>query len=120
MDERLKRDLFDAATVVAMPSRTDSFGIVYLEGWLYRKPVIGARAGGVPAVIDDGVDGFLVDFGDVTGLARRIQELLSQPDQAQAMGERGYAKVMERYTWDRIYPVVEEVYERLCPREMVR
>ncbi|HVC31878.1 MAG TPA: glycosyltransferase family 4 protein [Chloroflexota bacterium] len=120
VDEAAKRDLLDAASVVAMPSRTDSFGIVYLEGWLYRKPVIGARAGGVPAVIDDRGDGFLVDFGDVAALAGRIAQLLAEPGLAAAMGERGRTKVMERFTWDQIYPVVEEVYERLCRRAMVR
>lgn len=112
--EDVKRDLLDAATVFAMPSRTDSFGIVYLEAWLYRKPVIGARAGGVPAIIDDGQDGFLVEFGAVDALAQRIEELLRNPSLRLAMGERGYDKVLKRFTWDRIYPVVEEVYERLC------
>ena len=120
VDEEAKRDALDAAALVAMPSRTDSFGIVYLESWLYRKPVIGARAGGVSAVIDDGLDGFLVDFGDVADLARRIDTLVANPLLAASLGERGYAKVMERYTWDRIFPVVEEVYERLCPPVVVR
>lgn len=120
VDEQTKRDLFDAATIVAMPSRTDSFGIVYLEAWLYRKPVIGAWAGGVPAVVDDGIDGFLVEFGDVEELSRRIEELLNDPDLSHTMGERGHAKVLERYTWDRIFPVVEEVYERLCRHAITR
>lgn len=119
VDEETKRDALAAASLVAMPSRTDSFGIIYLEGWLYRKPVIGARAGGVPAVIADGSDGFLVDFGDVPTLAARIEALLNDEALARDMGSRGYEKVLERFTWDRIYPVVEEVYERLCPRARV-
>jgi glycosyltransferase involved in cell wall biosynthesis len=118
VSEDQKRDLLDAATLVAMPSRTDSFGIVYLEGWLYRKPVIGARAGGVPSIIDDQLDGFLVDFGDVTALSRRIAEIFGDPDLGRRLAERGYAKVLRHYTWDQIYPVVEEVYERLCPAIM--
>lgn len=61
-----KLDALAAADVFAMPSRTDSFGIVYLEAWTYDVPVIGARAGGVPAVIDDGENGLLVDFGNST------------------------------------------------------
>ncbi|HVB96992.1 MAG TPA: glycosyltransferase family 4 protein, partial [Chloroflexota bacterium] len=116
ISEELKRDLLDAMTLLAMPSRTDSFGIVYLESWLYRKPVIGARAGGVPAVIDDGRDGFLVDFGDVSVLAERIDELLAHPDLRQALGDNGNAKVNDRFTWDRLYPTIEEVYEHRCQR----
>lgn len=116
VDEAVKRDVFAAAEVVAMPSRTDSFGIVYLEGWLYGKPVVGALAGGVPAVIDVGENGLLVGFGDVAGLENALASLLNDPARAARLGENGRRKVIERYTWDRVYPVVEEVYERLCPQ----
>lgn len=120
IEESAKRDLFAAAEVFAMPSRTDSFGIVYLESWLYGKPVIGARAGGVPAIIDDGINGYLVDFGDVGALARRIEGLLAQPEQARQLGQHGRAKVIERYTWDRVFPSIEEVYECLGRQIPVR
>lgn len=96
-----------------MPSRTDSLGIVYLEAWLNEKPVVGALAGGVPEVISDGVDGHLVRFGDVPSLAVRLAHLLGDPEAAAAMGRRGREKVLARYTWDRIYPRVREVYEQL-------
>jgi glycosyltransferase involved in cell wall biosynthesis len=108
-----KKDLLDAASMMVMASRTDSFGIVYLESWLYRKPVIGAWAGGIPAVIQDGIDGYLVKFGDVDALASRIRELLTDPSLSCSFGENGRRKLLDRYTWDRIFPVVEEVYERL-------
>lgn len=119
VDEATKRDVLAAADVFAMPSRTDSFGIVYLESWLYGKPVIGARAGGVPAIIDDEVDGYLVDFGDVPALAERIDRLMRDPGLAGAMGARGRDKVRERYTWDRIFPRIEEVYQWQMPRAAV-
>ena len=116
ISEEQKRDLLDAMTMLVMASRTDSFGIVYLESWLYHKPVIGARAGGVPAVIDDGRDGFLIDFGDVSALAEKIEELLAHPDVRQTMGMNGNTKVYDRFTWDRLYPTIEEVYDRRCQR----
>jgi glycosyltransferase involved in cell wall biosynthesis len=108
-----KRDLLAATDIFALPSRIDSFGIVYLEAWAYGKPVIGARAGGVPDVIDDGEDGLLVDFGDVEGLAQAIEGLLEQPQRARAMGQRGRAKVAARYTWAHVYDRLRTVYERL-------
>lgn len=114
--EEDKRDLLAAGSVMAMPSRTDSFGIVYLEAWLYGKPVVGARAGGVPEVIDDGRDGYLVRFGDVDGLAERLKMLLADANLARSFGERGRAKVLERYTWDRVYSVVRDVYGDLYER----
>ena len=116
--EEDKRDLFAAGTVFAMPSRTDSLGIVYLEAWLNRKPVVGALAGGVPEVIADGEDGYLVRFGDVPALADRISSLLHAPDTAAAFGARGQDKVLRHYTWDAIYPRVKGVYERLWQARM--
>ncbi len=114
ISEDEKKDLLDASSMMVMPSRTDSFGIVYLEAWLYKKPVIGARAGGVPAIIEDGKDGYLVEFGDVDRLAARIGQLLTNSQVARSFGENGSHKVLNNYTWDRVYPGVQEVYEKLC------
>ena len=64
---QLKQDMLAATDLFVLPSRVDSFGIVYLEAWAYGLPVIGCRAGGVPDVIDDGQDGLLVNYGDEPG-----------------------------------------------------
>jgi glycosyltransferase involved in cell wall biosynthesis len=106
-----KRDLNAAGQVFCMPSRTDSFGIVYLEAWLNGVPVIGANAGGVPEIISDGVDGYLVEFGDVAALANRIQLLLQRPDTADAMGQAGTRKVLAEHTWDHKIARIAEIYQ---------
>ena len=103
LSEREKWDAVDAADVVALPSRTESFGIVFLEAWARSKPVIGARAGAVPEVIDDGTDGLLVEFGDVDGLAKALAKLLDNPALAIEMGRLGLKKVHQMYTWDQQY-----------------
>jgi glycosyltransferase involved in cell wall biosynthesis len=108
-----KRDLLAAADIFAMPSRTDSFGIVYLEAWLYGKPVIGARTWGVMDVIRDGADGLLVPFGDVDGLASALASLLDDPQRRRMLGEAGRAKVYAEHTWERKFPKIEELYLRL-------
>lgn len=108
-----KRDLLDAAEMLVLPSRVDSFGLVFLEAWACRKPVIGAAAGGIPEVISEGSDGFLVPFGDVKSLAHRIATLLDDRALAQGMGEEGHRKVIRFYTWDVIFPRLEEICLRL-------
>lgn len=105
-----KRDLLAAATVLVLPSRIDSFGAVYLEAWANGVPVIGARAGGVPAVIDDGQDGLLVRFGAVDELAAAIKRLLADDVYRRALGQAGQAKVRARYTWDMIYQQLQSLY----------
>lgn len=112
-----KRDLLAAASVFAMPSRTDAFGIVYLEAWACGLPVIGAWAGGIPDVIDDSQDGFIVPFGDTQALQDRILLLLTDSTLAQQMGARGRQKVLNRYTWNRVYEDVHSTYTHLVNEE---
>ena len=110
-DDASKRDALAACDMLCMPSRTDSFGISYLEAWCYQRPVIGANAGGVPDVISEQHDGLLVHFGDPQALAQAIQFLLNNPEQAHAMGRAGYAKVMDNFTWEQVYARVREAYD---------
>jgi len=108
-----KQDLLAATDILALPSRVDSFGIVYLEAWAYGKPVIGAQAGGVPDVIADGEDGMLVPFGDVECLAESIEYLLRHPQKAAEMGAKGRQKVLAHYTWSQITSRLLGIYEAL-------
>jgi glycosyltransferase involved in cell wall biosynthesis len=110
---QLKQDMLAATDLFALPSRVDSFGIVYLEAWAYQIPVIGCQAGGVPDVVDDGRDGLLVPFGDRFSLASALETLLADPDRCRAMGRQGRAKVEARYTWDHIYQKLRDVYQEL-------
>lgn len=103
-----KRDAYAAAQLFVMPSRTDSFGIVFLEAWVNMLPVIGAHAGGIPDVISDGVDGVLVDFDHPTQLATAISGLLDDRERANSFAQHGYNKVLSSMTW-------EHVYERVKP-----
>lgn len=111
--DEVKRNALAAADVLAMPSRTDSFGIVYLEAWCYSLPVVGARAGGVPDVIADGHDGMLVRFGDVAELAAVLERLLNDRAEAQRLGAAGREKVFRELTWEHKYAEVRAVYEEV-------
>lgn len=104
--------MFAASDIHAMTSKTDSYGIVFLESWLLKKPVIGAFAGGVPEVIEDGVDGFLVPFGDVPMLAEYLLKLIRDPGLRERMGERGRRKVLASCTWDMKYRTFKGLLER--------
>jgi glycosyltransferase involved in cell wall biosynthesis len=108
-----RRDALAAATIYAQPSRTDSFGIAYLEAWCYGVPVVGARAGGVPAVIADGEDGLLVPFGDLRALTGAIERLLADRALAHRLGASGRAKVTRELTWDAAYARVRALYAAL-------
>ena len=106
-----KRDAFDACDLFAMPSRYDSFGIVYLEAWRCAKPVIGAKVGAIPEVIEEGKDGLLVEFGEVDQLASAILYLLNNPDLCREMGETGRKKVIDRFNWQKNIGKFEDVFK---------
>jgi len=110
-DEKL--DMLDACSLLALPSRSDSFGIVFLEAWFYGKPVVGALAGGIPGLVRDGTDGLLVPFGDVKELALSIQKLLLDKEYAAGLGEAGRERVLAEFTWDEKYVRVRRLYEEL-------
>jgi glycogen synthase len=103
ISEAEKVDLLAAARVLALPSRTESFGLVFLESWAHGKPVVGARSGALESVIEHERDGYLVDFGDVRGLAEVLEHLLLDHDHAARLGARGWEKVRTCYTWERQY-----------------
>jgi glycosyltransferase involved in cell wall biosynthesis len=113
ISEEEKRDLLAAMDLLALPSRTDSFGIVLLEAWCYRKPVIAARAGGVEEVVEDAGGGCLVPFGDHRRLANAMNELLSDTGLRDRLGESGHRKTLSAWTWDRLLPRIERIYETL-------
>jgi glycosyltransferase involved in cell wall biosynthesis len=115
--DQVRRDALAAADVFALPSRTDSFGIVYLEAWCYGLPVVGAWAGGVPDVIDHGVNGLLVPFGDVAALAGALARLLADRQLAQAFGRLGRAKVERELTWEHKYALVRRAYAEVVGAE---
>lgn len=108
-----KRDLLDACDLLVLPSRSDSFGIVFLEAWFYGKPVVGARAGGIPGLVRDGKDGILVPFGDVMELALSIKKVLEDGEFGSRLGEAGRKRVLEELTWDRKYELVKQMYQSL-------
>jgi glycosyltransferase involved in cell wall biosynthesis len=106
-----KHDLLATSTMLVLPSCDDSFGIVLLEAWLHGKPVIGARAGGLPDVIDEQETGLLVPYGDVGSLAQAIGWLLDHPQQAAQMGSQGRQRTMAQWTWDAVYQRVRNTFE---------
>ena len=114
VSEEDKCDLLDACDLLVLPSRSDSFGIVFLEAWFYSKPVVGAKAGGIPGLVRDGTDGLLVPFGEVRELAISIKKLLQDQEYSRKLGQAGRDRVLSEFTWDKKYKIVKELYEELA------
>jgi glycosyltransferase involved in cell wall biosynthesis len=104
--------LYRSCDVFALPSVTaESFGITLIEAMAAGRPVVASRIGGVPEIIDDGVDGFLFEPWDSRGLSEAVNTLLGDPGLAAEMGRRAHAAAEERYSWPKVARRIEEVYE---------
>jgi glycosyltransferase involved in cell wall biosynthesis len=113
-EETEKASIVEAFDVFAMPSVGESFGIAYLEAWMCRKPVVGARIGSTQCVIKDGVDGLLVDVSDIQGLAKSLITLLSNSNLRRKLGQVGYEKTISQYSWDTITEKMANLYSRVA------
>jgi len=79
------------AAVLVLPSISEGFGRVIIEAMAAATPVIGSDVGGIPEIIKDGDNGFLVPPGDERGLAEKLRWILKNPHQARRMGRRARA-----------------------------
>jgi len=111
--EEEKINLLAAADLLALPSAVESFGVVFLEAWAQKKPVIGADIPAVAAMIEDGRDGLLVPSGDPPALARALLKLLKDPDRRRQMGEAGRAKVREHFEVGKVAEKMEAFFLEL-------
>jgi glycosyltransferase involved in cell wall biosynthesis len=117
LSEAEKRDFYAAIDVFAMPSRSDSFGIVFLEAWANGAPCVAYRAGGVGEVIRHGQDGLLAECGDLAGLAECLQKLIEDSSTRGQLGIAGHERVLREHRWEPRLEQLRSVYEQLVEKK---
>ncbi len=105
--------LLAAADAVVLASRWEGLPLTLLEALARARPVAAARVGGIPDVIEDGVNGRLVPPEDAGALAAALEDLLRRSDAAVRLGRAGQCTVRERYTWERVVEQFEAVYDEV-------
>lgn len=104
-----------SADVVLLPSSQESFGLVALEAMAYGVPTVASNVGGLKEVIEHGVSGFLSPVGDVAGMAENTIRLLTDPVLYDSVRRAAIARAA-LFTTEKIVPLYENLYTRLCPR----
>lgn len=99
--------------IFLLPSYMDSLPQVMLEAMASKMPVIGSTFGGIPEAVDDGRTGFLVEAGDIGGIADRLIRLLDDPKLRKEMGEKGYEKVCREFSFRRMVKDYIRLYDKL-------
>jgi glycosyltransferase involved in cell wall biosynthesis len=102
--------LFDA---FVLPSVNEGTPVSAIEALASGTPVVATRVGGVPDVVTDGVDGFLVPPRDTEAAADRLAQLARDPELRARLGETGRANAQARYSVERLVDDVDRLYREL-------
>ena len=106
--------------VAVLPSYFEGMGRVLLEAMAMEKPVVGTAVGGIPDLIEDGLNGYLVSSGNEKELASAILKILNDKGLAGKMGEAGRKKMTDCYSADTMVRSIEKVYGELLERKGIR
>jgi glycosyltransferase involved in cell wall biosynthesis len=109
LSDEQKRDFFAGIDIFALPSRSDSFGLVLPEAWANGLPNIAYRAGGPADLIRDGEDGLLAPCGDVDGLAAALARLIDDLGLRRQFGAVGRRRVGYEFRWGDKLQLVQDV-----------
>lgn len=112
--EREVANIFESASVVILPYRRIDQSGVLMTALAFGKPIIATRVGGFSEIIENGVHGYLVEPGDVQGLANAMEKILSYPDIAHKMGEAVRKLVSTELSWNAIAQKTVQLYRSLC------
>jgi len=105
-------ELLAIADVFLMPSETESFGLAALEAMACEVPVVSSNAGGIPEVNIEGQTGFLLNVGDVAGMAARTLELLKDDEKLQQFKKNAFAQA-QHFNISNILPQYEAFYKKI-------
>ncbi len=117
--EQALHALYAASDIFLHPTRFEGSSLVTLEAMAHGLPVVATRAGGIPDKVNDGVNGFLVEPGDVAGLARAIVRMAGSPAEIRRMGQESL-HLLKPFLWPQIARRVVAQYERLLREKRKR
>jgi D-inositol-3-phosphate glycosyltransferase len=106
-------DYYSAATVAAVPSRYESFGLVAVEAMACGLPVVASRAGGLKFTVEEDISGLLVPASDPSALADGLLRVIADRDLRSSL-RVGARQTAIRFSWQSIGPAMLSLYERLA------
>lgn len=104
---------YQRLTIYAFTSRNEGFGLTLIEAMSAGAALVASRAGAAELVVEDGVTGVLTPTGDVDALVAALEPLMRDPASAATMGERGRARVLDKFSLDAEAGGIAKVYRTL-------
>ncbi|MBD8520371.1 MULTISPECIES: N-acetyl-alpha-D-glucosaminyl L-malate synthase BshA [Lysinibacillus] len=109
-------ELYAISDLKLLLSQQESFGLVLLEAMACGVPCIGTNVGGIPEVIEHGVDGFIVELGDTEAVAEYAVQLLQDEEKLLRFREAAIHAVSEKFHSSKIVEQYENLYEKVAER----
>jgi len=109
---------YQGADLVCLPSlRWEAHPLTLIEAMATGRPVIASNRGGIPAAVEDGSTGFLVDPGDTSRITTCLEQMISDPQQRACMGKRAREVAVKRLSLDAMLESYELLLVRMTSRE---
>jgi glycosyltransferase involved in cell wall biosynthesis len=106
-------DEYAACSLMLLPSMQETAPVVIAEAMAAGAPIVATRVGGVPHMVEDGMTGLLVDYGDVDGLVAALSRLLSDSALRSTLVQRGRAQAEQRFRLPTVASRTRRVYEQV-------
>lgn len=108
-----KEHLLKRASFYVLPSYNEGLPVSLLEAMSWNMPVISTRVGGIPELVDHGIDGFLIDAGDQKSLSESIILLANNEKLRKQMGDEARRKIENNFSREVVLPELESLYQSL-------
>jgi glycosyltransferase involved in cell wall biosynthesis len=115
--QRNIEEIFHAMDLMVLPSLTEGLPNVILEAFSLAKPVVATRVGGVPELVIDGKNGYVVEKERPDLLANAIAKSLADPEKMRCMGEAGYNLVKANFSFEGQNRDLEAIYQQMLINE---
>jgi len=109
VNEQEKHSALESCEMLALPSKSESFGMVYVEAWNHGKPVIGCNMAPISEIIEHEKNGLLVEFGNINDISKAILYLIDNPSISKKFGEEGMKKSTLYYSVENL-----QNFEKKC------
>jgi glycosyltransferase involved in cell wall biosynthesis len=112
--------VFAYTDILCFPTffESESFGLVLIEAFSFEIPVVATNWRGIPSVVDDGIDGYLVPTNDPQAVANKLEVLIKDPALRRMMGVNGRKKYLNHYTIDLFQSRMGEVFTAVLEKKI--
>ncbi len=108
--------VYNSSDIVVLASEYEACSTVYLEAMSCEKPVIGTAVGGTPEIIDNGINGYIVEQDNPVELSKRIIWLAQNKEKRREFGKKGREKILNNFDINEIADQLIKVYSKLCKK----